>query len=87
MAVSLLDLVPTLYPVDSRDIRKAIDLFGKYAPQGVKARDVLHAAVMQNHELTCIISTDEHFDRIEGIRRVKIGTLEATRARVERLST
>jgi predicted nucleic acid-binding protein len=70
LAENLLDLVPTVYPVDTTDIRKAIELFKKYAPQGVTARDVLHAAVMQNNGLTYIISMDEHFDRLEGLTRI-----------------
>lgn len=70
MATNLLDLVPIVYPVLPADARLAIDLFDLYAPQGVKARDLLHAAVMQNNSLTAIISTDDHFDRIEGITRL-----------------
>ncbi len=75
MATNLLDLVSIVYPVDITDIRKAVDLFEKYAPQGIKARDVLHASVMMNHDLTHIISTDDHFDRIEGLARVDPQTL------------
>lgn len=75
MATNLLDLVPTVLPVDANDIRKAIELFRKYAPRGVKARDVLHASVMLNHGLTHIISTDEHFDYIEELTRVDPQTL------------
>ncbi len=75
MATNLLDLVPGVYPVDTDDIRKAIELFKKHAPQGIKARDVLHAAVMLNHGLTHIITTDEHFDRIDGLTRVDPQTL------------
>lgn len=75
MATNLLDLVSTVYPVDVDDIRQAILLFKKYAPRGIKARDVLHASVMLNHRLTRIISTDEHFDQIEGLTRVDPQTL------------
>lgn len=39
-------------------------------PQGVKARDLLHTAVMQTHQLTHIISTDTHFVQIDGIARL-----------------
>ncbi|MFQ6100234.1 MAG: type II toxin-antitoxin system VapC family toxin [Anaerolineae bacterium] len=69
LANSLLDLVPVVYPVGLDDVRLSIDLFRQYAPQGVKARDLIHVAVMQNQGLTRIISTDRHFDRIEGIVR------------------
>ncbi|MGH2351520.1 MAG: type II toxin-antitoxin system VapC family toxin [Chloroflexota bacterium] len=70
VANELLIAVPAVYPVDTTDIRLAIQLFQQYAPQGVKARDLIHAAVMQNNGLTEIISTDAHFDRIEGITRM-----------------
>jgi predicted nucleic acid-binding protein len=36
----------------------------------VKARDLIRAAVMGHHGLTQIISTDAHFDQIEGIIRL-----------------
>ncbi len=70
MARNLLDLVPKVLPVTASDVKTAISLFAHYAPQGVKARDVLHTAVMQNHDLTHIISTDRHFDQIDGITRL-----------------
>jgi predicted nucleic acid-binding protein len=75
MASNLLDLVPVVYPVLEADARRAVELFREYAPQGVTARDVLHAAVMQNNGITKIISTDEHFDRIEGLLRLDPQTL------------
>ncbi len=70
MAQSLMDLVPDVVPVTIEEMKTAVALFAKYAPKGVKARDVVHTAVMQNHQLTHIISTDKHFDQIEGIIRV-----------------
>lgn len=70
LATSLLDLVPTVYPVSQEDARLAVDLFRRYAPQGIKARDLIHAAVMANQGLTRIISTDRHFDQIAGIVRL-----------------
>ena len=70
MATSILDLVPAIYPVMPNDIRRTVQLLGRYAAQGATARDLVHAAVMLNHELTTIISTDAHFDQIEGIQRI-----------------
>jgi len=70
MANSLLDLVPIVYPVSLDDVRLTVDLFRQYAPQGVKARDLIHVAVMRNRGLTRIISTDQHFDRIAEIVRI-----------------
>lgn len=70
LARSLLELVPTVYPVLPADASLAVELFEEYAPQGVVARDVLHVAVMRNNGLEQIISADAHFDRIAGITRL-----------------
>ncbi len=70
MAQNLLDLIPTVLPVTVDDMKTAVSLYAQYAPHGVKARDVLHAAVMQSHQLTNIISTDKHFDQIADIMRL-----------------
>jgi predicted nucleic acid-binding protein len=70
MANSLMQLVPEIYPIDLEDIRCAVSLFQTYGPKGITARDVLHAAVMMNRGLKEILSTDFHFDLIEGITRV-----------------
>ena len=70
MAENLLDLIPAVLPVTVGDMKMAVSLFAQYAPHGVKARDVLHAAVMQSQQLTHIISTDTHFDQIAGITRL-----------------
>jgi len=37
--------------------------------EGVHARDIIHVAVMMNNNLSQIISTDTHFDKIQGVRR------------------
>lgn len=70
LATSLLDLVPTVYSVGLDDVRLAVELFEQYAPQGVKARDLIHVAVMRRHGLTRVISTDRHFDQVAGIERL-----------------
>lgn len=69
MAGAVMDLVHVVYPIQPADARTTIYLFRRYAPKGVTARDLLHTAVMQNNDLTEIISTDNHFDLIEGINR------------------
>ena len=70
VATSVLDLVPTVYSVTSEDSHVAVQLFEAYAPRGVKARDVIHAAVMRRHGIRRIISTDQHFDALAGIQRL-----------------
>ena len=86
MARALLDLVPVVHPVRVVDARKAIELFEQHAPSGVTARDALHAAVMLGNGITYILSADQHFDRIAGLTRVAISTLDQTRATLDRLS-
>ncbi len=70
MARDVVTLVAAVHPVEVEDARLAIDLFERYGPRGVVARDVLHVAVMKRKGLTEIISTDPHFDIIEGIARL-----------------
>lgn len=70
LAENLLDLVPTVYPVEPEDVRLAMELFRRYGPRGLTARDAIHAAVMQRRGLHEILSTDAHFDLVEGIRRL-----------------
>jgi predicted nucleic acid-binding protein len=86
MATNLLDLVPTVFPVTAADIRSTIDIFRQYASQGVVARDALHAAVMKNNGISHILSTDRHFDHIEGIARISVGKLNETRQALEGLT-
>lgn len=70
MATSLLDLIPVVLPVTARDMHTAVQLFEQFGPQGVKARDVLHAAVLQNNGIVKIISTDRHFDQLPNVVRL-----------------
>lgn len=70
MSISLMDMMPVVYSIQIVDMYTAVELAARYGPQGIKARDLIHAAVMQNNGLTQIISTDKHFDQIEGIVRL-----------------
>jgi predicted nucleic acid-binding protein len=79
MATNLLELVPVVYPVTPDDIKLTILLFQQYGPKGVRARDLIHVAVMRNHGLTQIISTDAHFDLIPGLMRLDPMQLYAKR--------
>jgi predicted nucleic acid-binding protein len=69
LAGSLLTLVPDVLPVGRAEIADAVALFGRFGPDGVSARDVLHVAVMRRHGIDEILSTDLHFDRLPGITR------------------
>jgi uncharacterized protein len=61
---------PVVFPVDLSDTDRARDLL--CGGENISARDAVHAAVMLNHGLTEIATFDEGFDRIEGIRRIRL---------------
>jgi uncharacterized protein len=70
MVTHLTTLVPQVLPVTVRDMQTAVTLFKQLASQGVRSRDLVHAAVMQNNGLTHIISSDVHFDLVPGLKRL-----------------
>lgn len=70
LSKKLYDLVPEMLPVNRQDINKAIKLYEKYYTKGVRSRDVIHTAVMENNKIAQLISTDTHFDLIESVTRI-----------------
>jgi uncharacterized protein len=60
----------TVLPVVENDIRLAIDLFQTHQVTGIKPRDAIHAATMQNNGITRLISADADFDRLSSVIRV-----------------
>src|SRR4051812_42298762 len=54
MARDLMTLVPQILPVTAADVQTAVTLFQQYGPQGLRARDAIHAGIVQNHGLTHI---------------------------------
>lgn len=68
-AFDLLDrVVDEVFPIHERDVRRAKDLL--LATQGLSARDALHAAVMEHHEVHRLLSFDTGFDGVPGIERI-----------------
>ena len=63
----LLVLFPNPIPIGREEIEAARDLTRAYSFLG--ARDAIHAAVVQTHELEGIITADKVFDRIKGLKR------------------
>ena len=61
-------IIPTTLPVTLADVCRARQLAACY-PE-LRARDLIHAAVMLENGLSRIISTDRHFDRIAEIERI-----------------
>jgi len=70
IASNLLDIVPTIYSVTPDDSYNTIELFEIFGPKGIPARDCIHAAVMKTHGITKMLTTDRHFDSIEGVIRL-----------------
>jgi predicted nucleic acid-binding protein len=70
MAIDLMTVVPQVLPVTAADMQTAVTFFQQYAPQGMRARDAIHVAIMQNHGLTHIISSDAHFDLVASLTRL-----------------
>jgi len=63
----LLVLFPNPIPIAREEIETARDLMHAYSFLG--ARDAIHAAVVQTHDLEGIITADKVFDRIKGLKR------------------
>ncbi len=59
-------VVDEVYPIELLDVEKAR---GLVATSQLTARDALHVAVMQRHDVAEIISFDTDFDSVAGIQR------------------
>lgn len=65
---STIHICTSVYPVTIAKTNRALSLM-KDIP-AITARDAIHAATMINNGIQKIISTDIHFDRISGIKRI-----------------
>ncbi len=61
-------VVPEALPVTKRNVLSAIQLWEKHP--NLQPRDVIHAAVMEDHGIRCIVTADRHFDGLPGIKRI-----------------
>ena len=64
---ALLGLVDEVFPIELRDIERAKDVL--LATQGLSARDALHIAIMERHQVMTIMTFDSGFDGFPGIQR------------------
>lgn len=64
----LLGIVDEVLPVTERDVMRAREVLLSTA--GLSARDSLHIAVMERHNVGRILSFDAGYDRWPGIERV-----------------
>lgn len=65
---ALLGIVDVVYPIERADVERARRLM--LTLPRLSARDALHVAVMQAHEVGQILSFDRGFDGIPGIERI-----------------
>lgn len=77
-AEAVLDLVPVPIAVTTAVMRRSLVVLATAA--GVSVRDAVHAAAMAEIACTTIVSADQHFDRIAGLRRIDPLDAEAVRA-------
>ncbi len=61
--------IPVIYPVFLEDMLEAKALLQVH--QGLQPRDAVHAAVMLRRGLTTIVSYDQDFDAVPGIKRIE----------------
>ncbi len=61
-------LCDEILPVDEVDVDRAFEILEQ--DRQISVRDAIHAATMLHRGFTRILSTDKHFDAIEGILRV-----------------
>jgi uncharacterized protein len=69
LASHITSLFPDLLPVSRGDILEACNLLRIHPHLAV--RDAIHAATMIRNDITQIISVDQDFDQIDGIRRIE----------------
>ena len=67
---ALLGVVDEVFPVDLRSAQRAKEVVLAYP--GLSARDSLHVAVMEGHQVRRILTFDSGFDQYAGIERVTL---------------
>jgi predicted nucleic acid-binding protein len=64
---AVLGLVDEVFAIELRDIERAKDVL--LATQRLSARDAIHIAIMERHQVMTIMSFDSGFDGYPGINR------------------
>jgi hypothetical protein len=65
---AVLDLVDEVFPIERRDVERAKDIL--LATRRLSARDAVHIASMERHQVTKIMTFDSGFDDYPGIKRL-----------------
>jgi predicted nucleic acid-binding protein len=64
---SLLGVVDSVLPIELSDVQRARRLLGT---PSLSARDAIHVAVMQRHDIDRILSFDRAFEGVPGLTRI-----------------
>lgn len=65
---ALLGVVDEVLPVEHKDVERARDVL--LGHPGVSARDALHVAIMQRHQIARVMSFDRGFERFGAVELV-----------------
>lgn len=68
LARDVIALLPDLLPVTRVDAALACDLLEQHPD--LPTRDAVHVATMRSNGLDTLISADQHFDAVTGVRRI-----------------
>jgi predicted nucleic acid-binding protein len=65
---ALLGIVDEVFPIELPDVERARDIL--LGESGLSSRDALHAAIMNRHGVTRILTFDTGFERAPGVERI-----------------
>ena len=65
----LKEIVDTVFPISADDVIRARAILE--SQPSISARHAIHAAIMDRYEITEIVTFDERFDLLHGIRRIQ----------------
>jgi len=65
---ALHSLVDEVFAIDRQDLERAKAVL--LGSAGLSARDAIHVATMDRHQITTILSFDQGFDKVPGVRRL-----------------
>ena len=64
---AILGVVDAVLPVERTDVERARNLL---ATPNLQARDAIHVAIMQRHDVDRVLSFDRAFDDVPGLTRI-----------------
>jgi predicted nucleic acid-binding protein len=65
---ALLAIVDEVFPIEPRDVARAKALV--LERRALSARDAIHVAIMERYDVPTILSFDQGFDGVPGLRRI-----------------